>query len=164
MAPDGSAVFGVMLMTASAGTVYVNAPVAVPFVESGLVTETSTANCCGRIFCGWPIPLNGLATSVLMFVRLATTSVGESITKLAISRVCQASRELTFSILGAHGMLDGSDAPYDGSLHTVALASFGVRIGGGTDEIQRNALGERVLGLPREPATDRDVAFRDLPR
>jgi alkylation response protein AidB-like acyl-CoA dehydrogenase len=86
-----------------------------------------------------------------------------SITKLAISRVCQASRELTFSILGAHGMLDGPDAPYDGSLHTVALASFGVRIGGGTDEIQHNALGERVLGLPREPAGDRDVPFRDLP-
>ena len=87
-----------------------------------------------------------------------------SITKLAISRVCQASRELTFSILGAHGMLDGTDAPYDGALHTVALASFGVSIGGGTDEIQRNALGERALGLPREPAVDRSVPFRDLPR
>jgi alkylation response protein AidB-like acyl-CoA dehydrogenase len=84
----------------------------------------------------------------------AGQSVGAeaSITKLAISNICQASRELTFSILGARGMLDGSDAPYDGSLHTVALASFGTRIGGGTDEIQKNSLGERALGLPREPS------------
>jgi alkylation response protein AidB-like acyl-CoA dehydrogenase len=87
-----------------------------------------------------------------------------SITKLAVSRICRASRELTFSLLGADGMLDGADAPYDGSLHTVALASFGVSIGGGTDEIQRNTVAERALGLPREPAADRDVPFRQLRR
>ena len=84
-----------------------------------------------------------------------------SITKLAIAGICQASRELTFAILGATGMLDGPDAPYEGSLHTVALASFGTRIGGGTDEIQKNALGERALGLPREPELDADVPFRE---
>jgi alkylation response protein AidB-like acyl-CoA dehydrogenase len=87
-----------------------------------------------------------------------------SITKLAVSNLCQVSRELTFSILGPAGMLSGDNAPYDGSLHTVALASCGTRIGGGTDEIQRNTIGERALGLPREPAEDRDVPFRDLRR
>ena len=42
--------------------------------------------------------------------------------------------------------------------------SAGLRIAGGTDEIQKNTIAERILGLPAEIRTDRDVPFKDLVR
>ena len=59
---------------------------------------------------------------------------------------------------GRVGADDGDPWAY-GILDTCALS-----LGGGTDEVQKNTLGDRVLGLPREPAVDRDVPFRDVQR
>ena len=87
-----------------------------------------------------------------------------SIGKLAMSNIARRSRDLTFSLLGAEGMLAGDDAPGDGAYVDVALASFGASLGGGTDEIQRNVIGERTLGLPREPQVDRGRPFADSTR
>jgi alkylation response protein AidB-like acyl-CoA dehydrogenase len=85
-----------------------------------------------------------------------------SIGKLAMSDIARTSREIAFTAMGAHGMLSEADAPARGALHRVALASFGAAMGGGTDEIQRNVVGEQALGLPREPSVDRVVAFDEL--
>ena len=82
--------------------------------------------------------------------------------KLQISRITRLSRDLGMEILGASGMLHGSDAPMNGAVQELALFSPAVSIYGGSDEIQRNIVGERVLGLPKEPATDKGVPFRDL--
>jgi hypothetical protein len=46
----------------------------------------------------------------------------------------------------------------------VALLAPGLSIAGGTDEVLRNVIGERVLGLPKEPDVARDVPFRELRR
>jgi hypothetical protein len=58
-------------------------------------------------------------------------------------------------------MLSGADAPDAGAWQHAFLNQWTARLGGGTDNIQRNSLGERVLGLPAEPRVDKDVPFKD---
>ena len=65
-------------------------------------------------------------------------------------------------LVGSAGMLLGDHDAEATRWGESVLASFAMHIGGGTDEIQRNIIGETVLGLPREPSFDRDVPFRDL--
>ena len=85
-----------------------------------------------------------------------------SVLKLAYSLHAGLSGNLVLSVLGASGTLSGQDAPDQGFWQHQFLGQWAGRIGGGTDQIQRNVIGERVLGLPAEPRADRDVPFREL--
>ena len=108
------------------------------------------------------VRINGWTMQRIGAARGRMTGADGSIAKLLTSRICQQSRDLSFHIVGAHGLLTGPDAPMGGDLATVGLASPGTRIGGGSDEIQLNVIAERALGLPREPFDDRDVPYREL--
>jgi hypothetical protein len=60
-------------------------------------------------------------------------------------------------------MLAGEDAVDGGRWQMEFLGQWGTKIGGGTDEIQRNTIGEKVLRLPPEPRADKGIPFRDIP-
>ena len=81
--------------------------------------------------------------------------------KLLMSRITRLSRDLGPEILGPYGMLMGPDTPGGGVAQELALFAPAVSIYGGSDEMQKNIIGERVLGLPKEPGAD---PRRRLPR
>ena len=95
-----------------------------------------------------------------------------SIAKLQYAELNQAIYELCVELRGLDGMLisDYTETPADRSFDSSAdvrrafLRSLANTIEGGTSEVMRNILGERVLGLPGEPRTDRDLPWKNLPR
>jgi alkylation response protein AidB-like acyl-CoA dehydrogenase len=84
-----------------------------------------------------------------------------SVMKLAISQHVEATGDLLMALEGPAATLSGEDAVRDQMAQYQFLGQWSVRIGGGTDQVQRNVIGERVLGLPREASTDKDVPFRE---
>jgi hypothetical protein len=85
-----------------------------------------------------------------------------SIGKLARSIRTRLNRDLGPEILGAHGMLAREDAPHGGAVTQSTLQAPSSSIAGGTDEIQHDIVGERALGLPKEPSVDRNIPFRQV--
>jgi alkylation response protein AidB-like acyl-CoA dehydrogenase len=83
-----------------------------------------------------------------------------SVMKLGYSRHIAELCDLALSLEGASTMLGIDGAPDGGYWQQQFLSQWAVRIGGGTDQVQRNIIGERVLGLPREPDPTRTEPFR----
>jgi alkylation response protein AidB-like acyl-CoA dehydrogenase len=91
-----------------------------------------------------------------------TSSPVMSLGKLAMSRILHAEARLRTALLGAASLLEGPDHPRAEDANFLTLNAYFTSIGGGTDQIQRNIIGERVLGLPKEPEVDRDIPFREV--
>jgi alkylation response protein AidB-like acyl-CoA dehydrogenase len=101
---------------------------------------------------------------------------GPNIAKLTMSNVLRLSRDTGLRILGPLATLhaytteareklnEATGNPFSGLVTEMALFAQGPPIYGGTDQIQRNIIGERVLGLPKEPNNDKVTPFKDLPK
>jgi alkylation response protein AidB-like acyl-CoA dehydrogenase len=85
-----------------------------------------------------------------------------SIGKLMVSNIVRQWRETGMAITGGDGMLAGTDGPLDGGVARQLLFAPAPAIYGGSDQVQRNIIAERVLGLPKEPDVSRNVPFREL--
>jgi alkylation response protein AidB-like acyl-CoA dehydrogenase len=77
-----------------------------------------------------------------------------SLGKLAASNVARAAAHVHTLITGADALLTGKESPREGIIAEILVSVPAVSIAGGTDEIQRNIIAERVLELPKEPRFD----------
>ncbi len=99
-----------------------------------------------------------------------------NIAKLSMSNIVRLNRDLGLRIMGPFGTLhaytpeqgkelnEATGNPFLGMITESALYAQAPPIYGGTDQIQKNIIGERVLGLPKEPSNDRVVPFKELPK
>jgi len=99
-----------------------------------------------------------------------------NISKLSMSDIMRLTRDLSLQIVGPYGTLHAYDDddrtalnaatgnPFLPAVTEMALFAQAPPIYGGTDQIQRNILGERVLGLPKEPNNDKTAPFSSLPK
>jgi alkylation response protein AidB-like acyl-CoA dehydrogenase len=91
-----------------------------------------------------------------------TPGPGGSLGKLAGANIAAMLRQVALRIQGPGGAAWSPDDDGGDRWARAALSSFASGIAGGTNEIQKNIIGDRVLGLPREPAVDRGVPFKEL--
>ncbi len=85
-----------------------------------------------------------------------------NLAKLMMSDMLRLNREVGCEIIGPEAMLMGPNTMGGGLVQEMTLFSPGPSIYGGTDQVQRNIIGERVLGLPKEPGPDKRTPFKDL--
>ena len=83
-----------------------------------------------------------------------------SLGKLSMSRIQHGEARLSGVILGPQVLLDDTEDAKHANFD--AAKAYMNSIGGGTDQIQRNIIAERILGLPKSNDIDREIPFRDV--
>jgi alkylation response protein AidB-like acyl-CoA dehydrogenase len=116
----------------------------------------------------WAVKASGLKYTA--FRSISALSRGErpgpenSIGKLVAGSMIQEVATYALDLQGAAGVVSGSDdAEIEGKFQAMLLRSPATRVEGGTDEILRNIIAERVLGLPGDIRVDKDVPFNKIP-
>jgi alkylation response protein AidB-like acyl-CoA dehydrogenase len=125
-----------------------------PVVRQGLATVYS--NELIQKWMGW-------RTQTAVMTGRYDLALHGSLLKNFFTRSFAAKVDLALDIEGAEGML-AEDAEGGGFWQYQFLNQFASKIGGGTEEVHRNNLGEQALGLPREPSVDRDVPWNQTRR
>src|ERR1700724_1163554 len=116
----------------------------------------------------WAVKASGLKYTSMR--AISALSKGErpgpenSIGKLVAGSMVQDVAAYALDLQGAAGVLSGAeDAEALGKFQAMLLRAPGTRVEGGTDEIMRNIIAERVLGLPGDIRVDKDVPFNKIP-
>lgn len=92
----------------------------------------------------------------------AATGGEGNLAKIRNSQMTVLARDLGNAIIGMHATVTGESSMTGGDVQEMTLFSPAPSIYGGTDQVQRNIIGERVLGLPKEPGSPRDTPFKEL--
>jgi alkylation response protein AidB-like acyl-CoA dehydrogenase len=95
----------------------------------------------------------------------ALPPAGSSMLRLLQAEGSHRREDICLQIAGANAATGiGSDPGIGGRVSIGYLMRQSASLGGGTTEISRNIISERLLGMPREPAMDRDVPFKEVKR
>ncbi len=97
--------------------------------------------------------------------RGETPGPENSITKVVSASKLQEIGAFGLDLMEMGGIMTSPEQmPFDGLFYEAYMWAPGIRVAGGTDEILRNIIAERVLGLPQDIRVDKDVPYNQVPQ